>query len=172
MILAGFLVINMLPENISFIDALHVAGKMEKLNLVNFDFSLDDRYNFWTGTTAALFLFISYFGTDQSQVQRYLSGKSLSQSRLGLMMNGLLKIPMQFIILFIGVMVFVFYQFNTPPVFFNKVELNNIKNSAYAKNILDLENEYKSLHEKKSIEIYGLLDAQKENNVYFFFFSI
>ena len=128
MILAGFLVINMLPENISFIDALHVAGKMEKLNLVNFDFSLDDRYNFWTGTTAALFLFLSYFGTDQSQVQRYLSGKSLSQSRLGLMMNGLLKIPMQFIILFIGVMVFVFYQFNTPPVFFNKVELNNIKN--------------------------------------------
>ena len=164
MILAGFLVINMLPENISFIDALHVAGKMEKLNLVNFDFSLDDRYNFWTGTTAALFLFLSYFGTDQSQVQRYLSGKSLSQSRLGLMMNGLLKIPMQFIILFIGVMVFVFYQFNTPPVFFNKVELNNIKNSAYAKNILDLEKEYKSLHEKKSIEIYGLLDAQKENN--------
>ena len=164
MILAGFLVINMLPANISFIDALHVAGKMEKLNLVNFDFSLDDRYNFWTGTTAALFLFLSYFGTDQSQVQRYLSGKSLSQSRLGLMMNGLLKIPMQFIILFIGVMVFVFYQFNTPPVFFNKVELNNIKNSAYAKNILDLENEYKSLHEKKSIEIYGLLDAQKENN--------
>ena len=164
MILAGFLVINMLPANISFIDALHVAGKMEKLNLVNFDFSLDDRYNFWTGTTAALFLFLSYFGTDQSQVQRYLSGKSLSQSRLGLMMNGLLKIPMQFIILFIGVMVFVFYQFNTPPVFFNKVELNNVKNSAYAKNIRDLENEYKYLHEKKSIEIYGLLDAQKENN--------
>ena len=162
MILAGFLVINMLPENISFIDALHVAGKMEKLNLVNFDFSLNDRYNFWTGTTAALFLFLSYFGTDQSQVQRYLSGKSLSQSRLGLMMNGLLKIPMQFIILFIGVMVFVFYQFNTPPVFFNKVELNNIKNSAYAKNILDLENEYKFLHEKKSIEIYGLLDAQRK----------
>jgi Na+/proline symporter len=164
MILAGFLVINMLPADISFIDALHVAGKMEKLNLVNFDFSLDDRYNFWTGTTAALFLFLSYFGTDQSQVQRYLSGKSLSQSRLGLMMNGLLKIPMQFIILFIGVMIFVFYQFNTPPVFFNKVELNNVKNSAYSKNIHDLENEYKSLHEKKSIEIYGLLDAQKENN--------
>ena len=164
MVLAGFLVINMLPENISFIDALHVAGKMEKLNLVNFDFSLDDRYNFWTGTTAALFLFLSYFGTDQSQVQRYLSGKSLSQSRLGLMMNGLLKIPMQFIILFIGVMVFVFYQFNTPPVFFNKVELNNVKNSAYSERIYDLEQKYKSLHEKKSIQIYGFLDAQKENN--------
>ena len=164
MILAGLLVINMLPKNISFMDALHVAGKMGKLNLVNFDFSLDDRYNFWTGTTAALFLFLSYFGTDQSQVQRYLSGKSLSQSRLGLMMNGLLKIPMQFIILFIGVMVFVFYQFNTPPIFFNKVELNNAKNSGYSKIIYDLENEYKSLHEKKSIEIYGLLDAQKENN--------
>ena len=164
MILAGLLVINMLPKNISFIDALHVAGKMGKLNLVNFDFSLDDRYNFWTGTTAALFLFLSYFGTDQSQVQRYLSGKSLSQSRLGLMMNGLLKIPMQFIILFIGVMVFVFYQFNTPPIFFNKVELNNVKSSVYSKSIYDLENQYKSLHEKKSMEIYGLLDAQKENN--------
>ena len=164
MILSGFLVINMLPKNISFVDALHVAGKMGKLNLVNFDFSLDDRYNFWTGTTAALFLFLSYFGTDQSQVQRYLSGKSLSQSRLGLLMNGLLKIPMQFIILFIGVMVFVFYQFNTPPIFFNKVELNNVKSSVYSKSIYDLENEYKSLHEKKSMEIYGLLDAQKENN--------
>jgi solute:Na+ symporter, SSS family len=165
MILAGLMVINMLPENISFMEALHVAGKMEKLNLVNFDFSFDDRYNFWTGTTAALFLFLSYFGTDQSQVQRYLSGKSLSQSRLGLMMNGLLKIPMQFIILFIGVMVFVFYQFNTPPVFFNKVELNNVKTSSYSESINDLENKFKILHENKSLEIYSLLDAQKENNI-------
>ena len=91
MILAGIIVVNMLPKEISFIDALHIAGKMDKLNLINFDFDLNDRYNFWTGTTAALFLFLSYFGTDQSQVQRYLTGKSLSQSRLGLVMNGLLK---------------------------------------------------------------------------------
>ena len=164
MILAGILVINMLPNNISFLDAVNVAGKMGKLNLVNFDFDLDDRYNFWTGTTAALFLFLSYFGTDQSQVQRYLSGKSLAQSRLGLIMNGLLKIPMQLIILFIGVMVFVFYQFNTPPIFFNKVELNNIKSSNYSEEVNNLENQFKVLHDKKTVDIYSLLDAQKNED--------
>ncbi|MDG1690132.1 MAG: sodium:solute symporter [Flavobacteriales bacterium] len=164
MILAGILVINMLPNNISFLDAVNVAGKMGKLNLVNFDFNLEDRYNFWTGTTAALFLFLSYFGTDQSQVQRYLTGKSLAQSRLGLIMNGLLKIPMQLIILFIGVMVFVFYQFNTPPIFFNKVELNNIKSSNYSEEVNNLENEFKVLHNKKTVDIYSLLDAQKNED--------
>ena len=164
MILAGILVINMLPNNISFLDAVNVAGKMGKLNLVNFDFNLEDRYNFWTGTTAALFLFLSYFGTDQSQVQRYLTGKSLAQSRLGLIMNGLLKIPMQLIILFIGVMVFVFYQFNTPPIFFNKVELNNIKSSNYSEEVNNLENEFKVLHDKKTVDIYSLLDAQKNED--------
>lgn len=164
MILAGILVINMLPNNISFLDAVNVAGKMGKLNLVNFDFDLEDRYNFWTGTTAALFLFLSYFGTDQSQVQRYLTGKSLAQSRLGLIMNGLLKIPMQLIILFIGVMVFVFYQFNTPPIFFNKVELNNIKSSNYSNEVNSLENEFKALHDKKTVDIYSLLDAQKNED--------
>ena len=164
MILAGILVINMLPNNISFLDAVNVAGKMGKLNLVNFDFDLEDRYNFWTGTTAALFLFLSYFGTDQSQVQRYLTGKSLAQSRLGLIMNGLLKIPMQLIILFIGVMVFVFYQFNTPPIFFNKVELNNIKSSNYSEEVNNLENEFKVLHDKKTVDIYSLLDAQKNED--------
>ena len=164
MILAGILVINMLPNNISFLDAVNVAGKMGKLNLVNFDFDLEDRYNFWTGTTAALFLFLSYFGTDQSQVQRYLTGKSLAQSRLGLIMNGLLKIPMQLIILFIGVMVFVFYQFNTPPIFFNKVELNNIKSSNYYSEVNSLETEFKALHNKKTVDIYSLLDAQKNED--------
>ena len=164
MILAGILVISMLPNDISFLDAVNVAGKMEKLNLVNFDFNLEDRYNFWTGTTAALFLFLSYFGTDQSQVQRYLTGKSLAQSRLGLIMNGLLKIPMQLIILFIGVMVFVFYQFNTPPIFFNKVELNNIKSSIYSKEVNDLQKEFKVLHDKKTVDIYSLIDAQKNED--------
>ena len=164
MILAGILVINMLPNNISFLDAVNVAGKMGKLNLVNFDFDLEERYNFWTGTTAALFLFLSYFGTDQSQVQRYLTGKSLAQSRLGLIMNGLLKIPMQLIILFIGVMVFVFYQFNTPPIFFNKVELNNIKSSNYSSEVNSLETEFKALHDKKTVDIYTLLDAQKNED--------
>ncbi len=164
MILAGIIVVNMLPKEISFIDALHIAGKMEKLNLINFDFDLNDRYNFWTGTTAALFLFLSYFGTDQSQVQRYLTGKSLSQSRLGLVMNGLLKIPMQFIILFIGVMVFVFYQFNTPPVFFNKVELNKVKQSSYYSNIQLLEENFETLHTKRAVDIFKMLEAQKLSN--------
>ena len=164
MILAGILVLNMLPENISFSDAVNVAGKMGKLNLINFDFSLEDRYNFWTGTTAALFLFLSYFGTDQSQVQRYLTGKSLAQSRLGLIMNGLLKIPMQLIILFIGVLVFVFYQFNTPPIFFNKVELNNLKSSIYSGDVNTLENEFKILHAKKAVDIYSLIDAQHQQD--------
>ena len=164
MILAGILVLNMLPENISFSDAVNVAGKMGKLNLINFDFSLEDRYNFWTGTTAALFLFLSYFGTDQSQVQRYLTGKSLAQSRLGLIMNGLLKIPMQLIILFIGVLVFVFYQFNTPPIFFNKVELNNLKSSIYSGDVKTLENEFKILHAKKAVDIYSLIDAQHKQD--------
>ena len=164
MILAGILVLNMLPNNISFFDAVNVAGKMGKLNLVNFDLNFEDRYNFWTGTTAALFLFLSYFGTDQSQVQRYLTGKSLAQSRLGLIMNGLLKIPMQLIILFIGVLVFVFYQFNTPPIFFNKVELNNIKSSIYSEEVNNLENEFKVLHDKKTVDIYSLIDAQKNED--------
>ena len=165
MILAGFLLLNMLPQNISFIDAMHVAGKMGKLNLINFDFNLSDRYNFWTGTTAALFLFLSYFGTDQSQVQRYLSGKSLAQSRLGLIMNGILKIPMQLVILFIGVMVFVFYQFNTPPILFNKVELNNVKNSIYSQQIDDLEKEFKIIHQQKSAELYSLIESQKKEKI-------
>ena len=163
MILAGVLVLNMLPENIGFIDAMHIAGSMGKLNMVNFDFSLDDRYNFWTGTTAALFLFLSYFGTDQSQVQRYLTGKSLTQSRLGLVMNGLLKVPMQFVILLIGVLVFVFYQFNQPPVFFNNVELNNLKNSELSSQLSELENKHHQIHQSKTQHIYQLVEAKKSD---------
>ena len=153
MILAGILVLNMLPEHIGFTDAMTIAGTMGKMNMINFDFDLEDRYNFWTGTTAALFLFLSYFGTDQSQVQRYLTGKSLAESRLGLIMNGLLKVPMQFIILIIGVMVFVFYQFNTPPVFFNKVELEQVRKSEYNLNLTELETQYSNLHNQKKIAI-------------------
>ncbi len=165
MVLAGIMVINMLPEQIGFIDALHVAGKMDKLNVVNFDFDLSDRYNFWSGITAALFLFMSYFGTDQSQVQRYLTGKSLAESRLGLIMNGLLKVPMQFVILFIGVMVFVFYQFNQPPVFFNKVAKEQVENSAYAPQLEKLETKYTSLFEQKQAQLYTLVDGVKADDV-------
>jgi uncharacterized sodium:solute symporter family permease YidK len=119
-----------------------VAGKMDKLNLVSFEFDLADRYNIWSGMTAAVFLFLSYFGTDQSQVQRYLSGQTLTQSRMGLIMNGFLKIPMQFIILFIGVMVFVFHQFFQPPVIFNKVHTENLLKSEYVDDFQVLDKSY------------------------------
>ena len=163
MILAGILVLNMLPEHIGFTDAMTIAGTMGKMNMINFDFDLEDRYNFWTGTTAALFLFLSYFGTDQSQVQRYLTGKSLEESRLGLIMNGLLKVPMQFIILIIGVMVFVFYQFNTPPVFFNKVELEQVRQSEYNLNLTELETQYGNLHNQKKIAINNSFTKEQSN---------
>lgn len=168
MILAGILVINMLPEEIGFNGALHVAGKMDRLNAINFEFDLDDRYNFWSGMTASLFLFMSYFGTDQSQVQRYLSGKSLRESRLGLVMNGLLKVPMQFIILFIGVMVFVFYQFNQPPVFFNDVQLENVRNSKYRAELEALEEQYNYAFEAKKAALITLnkeIEKQDEKGI-------
>ncbi|SHM86065.1 transporter, SSS family [Cyclobacterium lianum] len=162
MILAGIIVIQMIP--VEFTEALHLAGKMEKLNIVNFEFDLSDRYNFWSGLTGALFLFLSYFGTDQSQVQRYLSGRSLTQSRMGLMMNGFLKVPMQFIILFIGVMVFVFYQFFQPPVIFNTIQLDKLKESEYVTDFQDLENEYGQIFKEKSESIQQLLGAISTEN--------
>lgn len=164
MVLAGIMVVKMLPENIGFTDALHVAGKMGKLNVVNFEFDLSDRYNFWSGITAALFLFMSYFGTDQSQVQRYLSGKSIKESRLGLIMNGLLKVPMQFVILFIGVMVFVFYQFNQPPVFFNSVQKQQVEQSVYADDLKTIETEYTSVFEEKRAELENLVVAVNQQD--------
>ena len=142
MVLAGIMVIQLLP--ISMKEALQVAGKMEKLNVVNFEFDLADRYSFWSGMTAAVFLFLSYFGTDQSQVQRYLSGQTLTQSRMGLLMNGFLKIPMQFLILFIGVLVFVFYQFIPPPVHFNQVQTEVLRQSEYASEFGLLEQSYQA----------------------------
>ena len=159
MVIAGILVVMSLPEGIGFNDALHVAGKMGKLNVVNFEFDLGDRYNFWSGMTGAVFLFMSYFGTDQSQVQRYLSGRSLSESRLGLMMNGLLKVPMQFIILFIGVMVFVYYQFNQPPVFFNDTVREEVVNGPYADEFQSLESEFQTVFEEKKATVEDLVAA-------------
>ena len=166
MVIAGIMVISMLPKEIGLSDALHVAGKMGKLEVVDFEFDLNNRYNFWSGITAALFLFMSYFGTDQSQVQRYLSGKSLSESRLGLIMNGLLKVPMQFVILLIGVMVFVFYQFNEPPMFFNKVESEKVIQSEYHEEYADLQENYSALFEEKQAELFNMVDAiNKEDEV-------
>ncbi|WP_339703119.1 sodium:solute symporter [Algoriphagus aquimarinus] len=163
MILAGIIVIQMLP--ISFQEAMHVAGKMDKLNMVNFEFDISDRYNVWSGMTAAVFLFLSYFGTDQSQVQRYLSGQTLSQSRMGLIMNGFLKIPMQFIILFIGVMVFVFYQFFLPPVVFNTVQTDKLRQSEYAGEFEGLEADYAENFEKSKASYLEMLDAIEQEDL-------
>jgi SSS family solute:Na+ symporter len=162
MVLAGAFVIYLLP--ISLKEALHVAGKMDKLNLVNFEFDLADRYSFWSGMTAAVFLFLSYFGTDQSQVQRYLSGQTLTQSRMGLMMNGFLKIPMQFLILFIGVLVFVFYQFIPSPIHFNQVQTESLRQSKFGPELEKLEERYQENFEKARITYTNLMKEENLEN--------
>ncbi len=166
MVLAGIIVIQMLP--ISFQEALHVAGKMDKLNVVSFEFDFADRYNVWSGMTAAVFLFLSYFGSDQSQVQRYLGGQTLTQSRMGLIMNGFLKIPMQFVILFIGVMVFVFYQFIQPPVIFNTVQTDKLKESELAPQFQELEEKYYANFESGKLayqDMLGAIEAEETDRV-------
>lgn len=164
MISAFFMIFKLLPENIGIIDAMHVAGKMGRLNTIDFSFNLDDRYTFWSGLIGGTFLALSYFGTDQSQVQRYLSGSSVTQSRMGLLLNGMIKVPMQFFILLIGAMVFVFYQFVAPPLFFNPVEDSKIKNGKYADEYVQLESEFNEIHEVKKKSIYNLISAIDEND--------
>ena len=164
MVSAFVMVIKLMPENVGLTDALHIAGKMGKLNTIDFSFNLNDRYTFWTGLIGGTFLMLSYFGTDQSQVQRYLSGSSVTQSRMGLLMNGIIKIPMQFFILLIGAMVFVFYQFVTPPLFFNPVENESVKQSQYANEYNMLEDEYKNLHREKLSVLNEMITAIDNNN--------
>jgi solute:Na+ symporter, SSS family len=159
MILAGILAYKMLPDHVSFSDAVGLAGELGKLNLVNVEFNLTDRYNIWSGLIAGTFLSLSYFGTDQSQVARYLGGTSVTESRLGLMFNGLLKIPMQFLILFIGVMVFVFYLFYQPPVFHNKVLIEAARQTERGSEIHGLETSYNELYQQKRIEVDKLVGA-------------
>ena len=128
--IALFMAIHRLPPGISFHDAVSLAGAAGRLNAVTFHFDWNDRYNIWSGVLGGMFLALAYFGCDQSQVQRYLSGKSIEQSRLSLIFNAMAKVPMQFFILFIGAMVFVFYIFVQPPVLFQPVELNNVRGDA------------------------------------------
>ena len=129
MIIAFGYIINSFPEQIGFTKALEIAGKTGKLDILDFSFDPNNRYTFWSGITGGLFLALSYFGTDQSQVQRYLSGKSVKESQMGLIMNGFLKVPMQFFILLVGVMVFVFYQFQTAPLHFNPKGVEKVMQS-------------------------------------------
>jgi Na+/proline symporter len=149
MIIAFFFILGYLPDNITFNKALKVAGASDKLKILDFDFNTSSRYTFWSGITGGLFLALAYFGTDQSQVQRYLSGKSVRESQLGLIFNGILKIPMQFFILLVGVMVFVFFQYNHSPLNFNPAATNAVMNSPYAEDYQILEKEHLSLEVEK-----------------------
>jgi len=147
MFIAFYLIVSYLPADISFSKALKIAGASGKMEVLDFSFNLDNRYTFWSGIIGGSFLALSYFGTDQSQVQRYLSGKSKKEMQMGLVFNGLLKVPMQFFILLVGVMVFVFYQFNASPLNFNPAATKIVHDSEYAQ-------EYKTLEEKhKEIEL-------------------
>ena len=130
LVLALVLAIHLLPHNVSFGDAVSLAGAAGKLNAVTFNFDWNDRYNVWSGLIGGMFLALAYFGCDQSQVQRYLTGKSIAQSRLSLLFNAMAKIPMQFFILFIGAMVFVFFIFERPPLLFQPVELKSVQRDA------------------------------------------
>lgn len=138
-----------MPESINFSEVLKLASYNEKLNILNFDIDIKSRYTFWSGITGGFFLALSYFGTDQSQVQRYLSGKSLKESQIGLIMNGFLKVPFQFFILLLGVMVFIFYQYENPPIHFNPKNINEIKNSKYANDFLRVKQQFTSTQTKK-----------------------
>ena len=144
MIVAFGYIINSFPEQIGFSKALAIAGKTGKLDVIDFSFDPNNRYTFWSGITGGLFLALSYFGTDQSQVQRYLSGKSVKESQMGLIMNGFLKVPMQFFILLVGVMVFVFYQFETSPLHFNPKGVETVLNSPHAAAYQKLEEEHRA----------------------------
>jgi Na+/proline symporter len=159
MILAGILAYLMLPSNVSFTDTIQIAGELGKLNLVNLEFNPTDRYNIWSGLIAGTFLFLAYFGTDQSQVARYLGGSSVTESRLGLIFNGLLKIPMQFIILFIGVLVFVFYLFNQPPVFHNQVLKEQAMETNQGSTLREIEDQYNKTYKVKRNAVDNLLAA-------------
>ncbi|GAB3227461.1 hypothetical protein GCM10027346_10840 [Hymenobacter seoulensis] len=151
LLIAGYLLVHYLPGDMGFMDAMRVAGHQGKLNLVDFHFDPKDRYNFWSGMTGGLFLALSYFGTDQSQVQRYLAGRDITESRLGLLMNGLLKIPMQFGILLLGVLLFVFYQFNLAPLTFNRpVYIRVAHSAAYGPALRSLEREHATLFAARS----------------------
>lgn len=161
---AGIMVVHLLPGNVGFTDAIHIAGKMGRTNAIDFSFDWNNQYTVWSGLIGGFFLQLSYFGTDQSQVGRYLTGASVSQSRLGLLMNGLVKIPMQFLILLIGVLVFAFYQFNEPPIFFNKYELNKLEKSNYSAEFGGIKADYTRAFKEKQVHVEGLEQAIESDN--------
>jgi len=158
MFIAAWMVVHLLPPGIGFIDALRVSGRLGKLNVITsgvneHGFNWNDRYNIWSGIIGGFFLQLSYFGTDQSQVGRYLTAKNLTESRLGLLMNGIVKVPMQFSILLIGTLVFAFYQFNQAPLFFNQVQVNKVAKSPYADSLKGMQQQYDALSAQKKVAV-------------------
>lgn len=170
MFLAGYLVVHMLPEKVSFTDALHVAGKMNKLNVIETKIDVTDsawwkdKYNIWSGLIGGFFLALSYFGTDQSQVGRYLTAKNTRESRTGLLMNGLVKVPMQFLILLVGSLVFVFYLFFQSPIFFNQKEVDQVLASEYRTEFQALQAKHDSLNTIRQVQTNRLADALHTEN--------
>lgn len=147
MLIAGYLVVHLMPENTGFIDALHIGGKSGKMNIITSGrtangFDWKDKYNIWSGIIGGFFLALSYFGTDQSQVGRYLTAQNNRQSKIGLLINGIVKVPMQFLILLLGVLVFAFYQSHKAPIYFNKTQIVEAKKTAYKDSLVSMELSY------------------------------
>ena len=163
MLVAFFLIVDKLPADITFRKALDIAGASGKMEVLDFSFSLNNRYTFWSGIIGGTFLMLSYFGTDQSQVQRYLSGKSVKEMQLGLIFNGLLKVPMQFFILLVGVMVFVFYQFNEAPVNFNPTATELVLNSEYSEDFKTLQKEQTEIFNDKQKIIQSFINSENKD---------
>ena len=151
LVIVLFTILNLLPENINFSNAIKIASVNSKMEVLNFSFDLENRYTVWSGILGGTFLMMSYFGTDQSQVQRYLSGKSLKEMQLGMLFNGVFKIPMQFFILFIGVMVFVFYQYNPSPLNFNPQAAKVVSDTSFQDEYIELEENLKNNFEEKTL---------------------
>jgi SSS family solute:Na+ symporter len=164
MVFAFFTAVSLLPSDVSFSDALSLAGTLNRLQAVDFSFDWSNRYNFWSGIIGGMFVALAYFGTDQSQVQRYLTGKSVRESRMGLLFNGIAKIPMQFFILLIGTMVFVFYVFTEPPVHFNPAGETVVRTSPFDKSFRSLEEEHHKVWNARADAAKAYLAAKNLND--------
>jgi len=170
MFIAGYMVVHLLPGNLGLMDALHIGGKAGKLNVItsgkgDHGFQWNDRYNIWSGMIGGFFLALSYFGTDQSQVGRYLTASSTRESRMSLLLNGLIKIPMQFGILLLGVLVFSYYQFAKEPLFFNQTQLDLLAKTKYADSLKIIMHDYDALQKEKIDQMDPSLETQVANRM-------
>jgi SSS family solute:Na+ symporter len=169
MFIAGYMLIHLLPESMNFVDSLSIAGASQKLNVITTGFTENgfdwkDKYNLFSGIIGGFFLALSYFGTDQSQVGRYLTAKNLSESRRGLLMNGFVKIPMQFLILLVGAMVFTFYTMYEGPINYNSKQLEQARNGVARNEIINLETQYSAVRKQNELAAIHFLDAKKQND--------